>query len=43
MKLSRKRILEEQIIDVDTVSGATNSSIVLKKSVKNALKGEKQN
>lgn len=31
------RIVEEQRIDVDTVSGATNSSIVLKKAVENAL------
>ena len=35
------RIIEEQKIDVDTVSGATNSSIVIKKAVDNALKGEK--
>lgn len=35
------RIMEEQKIDVDTVSGATNSSIVIKKAVENALKREK--
>lgn len=34
------RIMEEQKIDVDTVSGATNSSIVIKKAVENALTGE---
>ena len=34
------RILEEQKIDVDAVSGATNSSIVIKKAVENALNGE---
>lgn len=31
------RIVSEQKIDVDAVSGATNSSIVLKKAVENAL------
>jgi len=31
-------IVSEQRVDVDTVSGATNSSIVLKKAVENALK-----
>lgn len=31
------RILEEQKIDVDAVSGATNSSTVIKKAVENAL------
>lgn len=36
------RMIEEQKIDVDTVSGATNSSVVIKKAVENALKGEKQ-
>ncbi len=35
------RIIEEQKIDVDAVSGATNSSTVIKKAVENALKGEK--
>ena len=35
------RIIEEQKIDVDAVSGATNSSIVIKKAVENALMGEK--
>lgn len=33
-----KKILDEQIIDVDTISGATNSSIVIKKAVENAIK-----
>lgn len=33
-----KRIVSEQRIDVDAVSGATNSSTVLKKAVENALK-----
>lgn len=32
------RIIEEQRIDVDAVSGATNSSIVIEKAVENALK-----
>ena len=32
-------IVDEQRIDVDTVSGATNSSIVIKKVVEVALKG----
>ncbi len=31
------RIVEEQTIDVDAVSGATNSSTVIKKAVENAL------
>lgn len=31
------RIIEEQKIEVDAVSGATNSSIVIKKAVENAL------
>lgn len=35
------RILEEQKIDVDAVSGATNSSTVIKKAVENALTGGK--
>jgi uncharacterized protein with FMN-binding domain len=35
------RIVEEQKIDVDAVSGATNSSIVIKKAVENALMAEK--
>lgn len=34
------KIIEEQKINVDAVSGATNSSIVLKKAVENALRGE---
>lgn len=34
------RIIEEQKIDVDAVSGATNSSTVIKKAVENALTGE---
>ena len=33
-----ERIVSEQRIDVDAVSGATNSSTVLKKAVENALK-----
>jgi len=32
------RIVDEQKIDVDAISGATNSSIVIKKAVENALK-----
>ena len=32
------KIIEEQKIEVDAVSGATNSSIVIKKAVENALK-----
>lgn len=32
-------IVDEQRIDVDTVSGTTNSSIVIKKAVEVALKG----
>ncbi|MDE6903643.1 MAG: FMN-binding protein [Lachnospiraceae bacterium] len=35
------RIIEQQKIDVDAVSGATNSSTVIKKAVENALMGEK--
>ena len=31
------RIIEEQKIDVDAVSGATNSSTVIKKAIENAL------
>ena len=31
------RILEQQTIDVDGISGATNSSTVIKKAVDNAL------
>lgn len=34
------RIIEEQKIEVDAVSGATNSSTVIKKAVENALTGE---
>lgn len=34
------KIMEEQKIDVDAVSGATNSSVVIKKAVENALMGE---
>ena len=33
------RIMEEQKIEVDAVSGATNSSTVIKKAVENALTG----
>lgn len=35
-----EEIIEEQKIDVDAISGATNSSVVVKKAVENALKGE---
>lgn len=35
------KIIEEQKINVDAVSGATNSSTVIKKAVENALRGEK--
>ena len=35
------RIIEEQKIEVDAVSGATNSSTVIKKAVENALTREK--
>lgn len=34
-----EKIIEEQKIDVDAVSGATNSSTVIKKAVEHALKG----
>lgn len=34
-----EKIIEEQKIDVDAVSSATNSSTVIKKAVENALKG----
>ena len=34
-----EKIIEEQKIDVDAVSGSTNSSTVIKKAVENALKG----
>ena len=34
-----EKIIEEQKTDVDAVSGATNSSTVIKKAVENALKG----
>ena len=34
-----EKIIEDQKIDVDAVSGATNSSTVIKKAVENALKG----
>ena len=34
------RIIEEQKIDVDGVSGATNSSIVIKKAVESALRNK---
>jgi uncharacterized protein with FMN-binding domain len=30
-------IVDQQIIDVDAISGATNSSTVIKKAVENAL------
>ena len=35
------KIVDEQKIDVDAISGATNSSIVIKKAVENALKSRK--
>lgn len=35
------KIVEEQKIDVDAVSGATNSSTVIKKAVENALKSRR--
>ncbi len=35
-----EKIMEEQKIDVDAISGATNSSTVIKKAVENALKEE---
>lgn len=35
------RIIAEQKTDVDAVSGATNSSTVIKKAVENALTGER--
>ncbi len=34
-----EKIIEEQKTDVDAVSGATNSSTVIKKAVENALNG----
>ena len=34
-------IVDEQKIDVDAISGATNSSAVIKKAVENALKSRK--
>lgn len=34
------KIISEQKIDVDAISGATNSSTVIKKAVENALKGK---
>lgn len=34
-------IVDEQKIDVDVISGATNSSTVIKKAVENALKSRK--
>ena len=34
-------IVDEQKIDVDAISGATNSSTVIKKAVENALKSKK--
>ena len=32
------KIVDEQKIDVDAISGATNSSTVIKKAVENAIK-----
>lgn len=34
-------MINKQDIDVDTISGATNSSVVIKKAVETALKGRK--
>ncbi len=34
-------IVDEQKIDVDAISGATNSSIIIKKVVENTLKTRK--
>lgn len=36
------KIVDEQKINVDAISSATNSSIVIKKAVENALRGENQ-
>lgn len=36
------RIIEEQKTDVDAVSGATNSSVVIKKAVENALQKQEK-
>lgn len=36
------KIVGEQKINVDAISSATNSSIVIKKAVENALRGENQ-
>ena len=35
------RIIDEQKVNVDAISGATNSSVVIKKAVENALSGGK--
>ena len=35
-----EKIIAEQKIDVDTISGATNSGTVIKKAVENAFGGE---
>lgn len=40
-QITKGQFIEEQKIDVDVVSGATNSSTVVKKAVENALTGEK--
>jgi Amt family ammonium transporter len=39
IKITKIDIITKQSLDVDAVSGATNSSIVIKKAVENALKG----
>ncbi|MBE5963268.1 MAG: FMN-binding protein [Lachnospiraceae bacterium] len=39
-ELILSEILEKQTTDVDAVSGATNSSMVIKKAVENALSGK---
>lgn len=35
-----EKIIEQQRIDADTVTGATNSSLVIEKACENALSGE---
>lgn len=35
------KVITEQQVDVDAVSGATNSSMVIKKAIENALKDNK--
>lgn len=40
LKRVADRIIAEQKIEVDAVSGATNSSTVIKKAVENAIRGK---